>query len=305
MPGQDPYQLNTAFAVAASDAVLPSASPTFIFRSDLFWTNTGRTVASIQADFADGNGFVDMSWNVAYTVSYATAGLKDVRIQVSYTDGSTWQSHLQVLAPAPTTASRTGNSAGRTALSTTATYSGIPNPNDIFTLTASTPYLGKAASAQISVEYSGAPGVLDKPLIIVKGFDVSGILPLGNTRFSAIGRFTYGAYVDETFNSDKAGGTLLSNGAYQDGYDIVYVDFDNGVDYIQRNAYLLETVIKWINDHKTGNQPNKMLGLSFGGIIAQWALRDIEEAGSSNNNAAYPHQVGLLITHDSPHQGCR
>jgi alpha/beta superfamily hydrolase len=83
----------------------------------------------------------------------------------------------------------------------------------------------------------------------------------------------------------------------------VYVDFDNGVDYIQRNAYLLETVIKWVNDHKVGNQPNKMLGLSFGGIIAQWALRDIEEAGSTANNEAYPHQVGLLITHDSPHQG--
>jgi hypothetical protein len=173
VPGQDPYQLNSAFAVAASDAILPSASPTFIFRSDLFWTNTGRTVASIQADFADGNGFVGMNWNAAYTVSYASAGLKDVRIQVSYTDGSTWQSHLQVLAPAPTTASRTGNSAGRTALSITATtYSGIPNPNDIFPLTASTPYLGKAASAQISVEYSGTPNVLDKPLIVVKGFDV-------------------------------------------------------------------------------------------------------------------------------------
>ena len=83
----------------------------------------------------------------------------------------------------------------------------------------------------------------------------------------------------------------------------MYVDLDNGVDYIQRNAYLLETVIAWVNQHKTGNQPNKMLGLSFGGIIAQWALRDIEEAGSVNNNAAYPHQVGLLITHDSPSQG--
>ena len=87
--GRDPYQPNTAFAVAAADAVLPSATPAFIFRSDLFWTNTGRTVASIQADFADGNGFVGMSWNAACTVSYATAGLKDVRVQVSYTDGST------------------------------------------------------------------------------------------------------------------------------------------------------------------------------------------------------------------------
>jgi hypothetical protein len=146
-------------------------------------------------------------------------------------------------------------------------------------------------------------GVLDKPLIIVKGFDVSSILPVAATRFSKIGRFTYGAYIDETFNGPTPGGVLLGDGAYQDGYDIVYVDFDNGVDYIQRNAYLLEKVIKWVNDNKTGSAPNKMMGLSFGGIMAQYALRDIEEAGSVANNPAYPHQVGLLITHDSPSQG--
>lgn len=90
VPGRDPYQLNSAFAVAATDVALPSATTAFIFRSDLFWTNTGRTVATIQADFADGNGFVGMSWNVARSVNYTKAGLKDVRVQVSYTDGSTW-----------------------------------------------------------------------------------------------------------------------------------------------------------------------------------------------------------------------
>ena len=95
-------------------------------------------------------------------------------------------------------------------------------------------------------------------------------------------------------------GVVLSDGADLDGYDIIYVDFDNGVDYIQRNAYLLERVIRWVNANKTGTQPNAMIAMSMGGLIAQYALCDIERDPA---NAAYPHQVGLLITHDSPHQG--
>ena len=66
--GQNPYQFNSAFAVAAFDAVLPSATTACIFHSDLFWTNTGRTVAALQADFAYGNGFGAMSGNAARTV---------------------------------------------------------------------------------------------------------------------------------------------------------------------------------------------------------------------------------------------
>ena len=104
--GRNPYQLNTAFAVAASNSALPSASAAFIFRSALFFTNTGRTVATLQADFTDGSGFVGMSWNTARSVSYATAGPKDVRVRVGYTDGSTWESHLLVVSPAPLPAAR-------------------------------------------------------------------------------------------------------------------------------------------------------------------------------------------------------
>ncbi|MCI1190175.1 hypothetical protein MON38_22340 [Hymenobacter sp. DH14] len=52
--GRNPYQLNTAFGVAASTTDLPSAQASFIVRPALFFTNTGRTVATVQADFADG-----------------------------------------------------------------------------------------------------------------------------------------------------------------------------------------------------------------------------------------------------------
>jgi hypothetical protein len=162
--GQNPYQLNTVFAVAATDAALPTSSPSFVFRPSLFWTNTGRTVATLQADFADGSGFVPLTWNTPRAVSYSTGGAKDVRVRVTYTDGSAWVSHCQVIAPE----------------SVAARYAGVSSVTP-FTLTADIPYQGAYASALISIEYGGRnkatpdPAVLDKPLIVVKGFDVSGI----------------------------------------------------------------------------------------------------------------------------------
>ncbi|QKG59068.1 T9SS type A sorting domain-containing protein (plasmid) [Hymenobacter sp. BRD128] len=284
--GQNPYQINTAFAVAASAASLPSATASFVFRPDLFWTNSGRTVAGLEADFADGNGFVTLSWNAPRTISYGSAGDKDVRVRVHYTNGSTYESHLLVRSPAPVVSPVANATAGTLATA----YTGIANVS--FNLTADKSYQGQRASAQISIEYSGSSGVLDKPLIVVKGFDLSGFLPITHT--------TYSEFISKQFNTD---GVILSNGANADGYDIVYVDFDNGTDYIQRNAYLLETVINWVNQHKTGTQPNTMLAMSMGGLVAQYALRDMEKDLANAVAGATPHQVRLLITHDAPHQG--
>lgn len=286
--GQDPYQLNTAFAVAASATDLPSATPSFIFRPGLFYTNTGRTVATLQADLADGNGFVAMSWNVAHPVSYAAGGAKDVRVRVGYTDGSTWESHLLVVSPPPAPAARYAGSG--------------PNVTE-FQLTADEAWGGAFASATISVEYGGRnkptpdPAVLDKPLIVVKGIDLSGYI-------TGIPRSVYPLFAAR-INIPLINQGVLSAGLDDvDGYDIVYVDFNSGMDYIQRNALLLQRVIRWVNEQKALNssvQPTAMLAMSMGGLVAQYALRDIEVDGAAN--AAYPHQVSLLITHDTPHQG--
>src|SRR5690606_13123572 len=43
-------------------------------------------------------------------------------------------------------------------------------------------------------------------------------------------------------------------------------------------------------------QPNVVLGQSMGGVIARWALRDMEDKGQN-------HQTRLFISYDAPHQG--
>lgn len=51
------------------------------------------------------------------------------------------------------------------------------------------------------------------------------------------------------------GGTLRTE-LEQDGYDIVFINYDNGIDYIQNNAYLMQRVIEWVNNNKVGTEPN-------------------------------------------------
>jgi hypothetical protein len=100
----------------------------------------------------------------------------------------------------------------------------------------------------MTVFYSGRnkatpdPAVLDKPLIVVKGFDISGFVGGPDTRS------TYEKFLASISNRDNQ--YILNDGADSDGYDIVYVDFNNGTDYIQRNAYLLERVIRWAATHR-------------------------------------------------------
>ncbi|MEM0930918.1 MAG: hypothetical protein AAGJ12_00535, partial [Bacteroidota bacterium] len=88
---------------------------------------------------------------------------------------------------------------------------------------------------------------------------------------------------------------LIVNNTAND-FDIIYVNWDNGTDDLRRNAFVLQAVIDWVNDNKTGNTPNVVLGQSMGGVIARYALRDME-------NRNEDHDTSLYISHDAPHQG--
>ena len=72
---------------------------------------------------------------------------------------------------------------------------------------------------------------------------------------------------------------------------------------MQRNAYLVEDVIKWVNSVKQGTQQNVVLGQSMGGVIARYALRDMENQLASTGNQTWNHKTNLYISHDAPHQG--
>ncbi len=168
----------------------------------------------------------------------------------------------------------------------TVTYPSLP-------VTASEAYLSVYAKGRISIKYiNPANPVLTRPLIVAEGFDPGHITaPEKISGESAIADFV----ADVRDNNNLQ--TLLFDFPQ---YDVVYVDWSNGTDFLQRNALLLEEVIRWVNNNKVAVggvvQPNVVLGQSMGGVIARWALRDMEDKGQN-------HQTRLYISYDAPQQG--
>lgn len=132
-------------------------------------------------------------------------------------------------------------------------------------------------------------GVLDKPILILDGFDP------GNTRgISAI-------YASLSFGGENLADILRS-----EGYDIVILNapnyttdgklIDGGSDYIQRNAMVLITLIQQLNSQKVGDEELVVLGPSMGGLIGRYALAYMEENSLES-------ETRLFISLDAPHRG--
>ena len=80
------------------------------------------------------------------------------------------------------------------------------------------------------------------------------------------------------------------------GYDFVVIDYDEGGNFIEHNAYLLSKVIAWVNSTKTTPQKNIVVGPSMGGLVARYALAYME-------HEQIEHDTRLFISFDSPQLG--
>ena len=163
-------------------------------------------------------------------------------------------------------------------------------------LTADNALNGQAGQRFITVDYAN-PAVngtfrLIRPLIVVEGFD-PGLLISPENQFGVLNLV---GFLDQLRGSPDLQ-TLLQSDVQQ--YDIIYVDWARGTDFLQRNALLLERVIRWVNEQKALDgsvEPNVILGQSMGGVISRWALRDMENRGLN-------HQTRLFISWDGAQQG--
>ncbi|MDC9721298.1 MAG: hypothetical protein PSN34_00810 [Urechidicola sp.] len=157
-------------------------------------------------------------------------------------------------------------------------------------ITATTSYLGQYATVKLTIDDANNDNEITHPLIVAEGFDVGVVISPENE----FGLYDYNDFRGNVFKGGSDLKSLIYNTTKD--YDIIYVDWSNGVDYLQRNAYALEEVINWVNSVKQGNEPNVVLGQSMGGVIARYALADMEEQGVN-------HDTRLFISHDAPQQG--
>ncbi len=129
-------------------------------------------------------------------------------------------------------------------------------------------------------------GKIQKALFIAEGFDPSPLLNKSNDNLDSIlaypAKFQY-----------------ITNDIDINGYDMVYIDNNNGIDDIKRNAALFMEALDKINSSVYRNDnasPNVVMGISMGGLVARYALRKMETENKD-------HKVWKYISIDSPHKG--
>jgi pimeloyl-ACP methyl ester carboxylesterase len=166
------------------------------------------------------------------------------------------------------------------------------------------------------IYYNDANNVLDKPLIIVDGFD-----PEDTRKIDVIDYEVYNPDEDKSilelmsYNHDNDDNTpnkdlvVELNGL---GYDVIIINhnvsettgIDGGSDYIQRNAYVLISLIRQLKLDQQGTEEMVIIGPSMGGLITRYALAYMEQQlALTNDTAKWDHNTRLWVSFDSPHQG--
>jgi hypothetical protein len=272
---QSPYYTRTAFAASPSIGYAATGTPSFVFKQNLFYKVSSKTLSQISIDFGDGRGYLSASWDVPIAAAYTAVGAYTLKIKLTFTDNSTVETYspFQVTQVAQVLA-QSFFAGGATSVPFPA-VSGVHSGGQVF--------------YQLSVNNS--TGRIRKPLIVVEGYDVSSIAPLLQRNYS------YNNFINEFSNASPYDFNYqLDNVA---GYDLIFLDYANGTDDIVRNAALLKEVIVWVNQQKAlggSTQKNVVMGISMGGLVARYCLANMTKQGTDP-------QTRLLLTHDSPHQG--
>ena len=257
-----PYESHNVFLSTPLKSYVTNLNNDFMFRSDLYYSNLNKTIALIQVDFDDSLGYKTITGNVKMAISYATYGVKIIKTKITYTDNSVFESHAKIVI--------VDYSENRYSETYDFTHD----------ITATQSIAGEEGSAELQILLACGHENIQKPLIWIEGFNPPLLDQYGhNLNYDYMLNDILGDYNGQ-INSD-----LLNKHLENEGYDLIYVDFADGGDWIQKNALVVHEVIRWVNQQKQQNgstEKNVVIGESMGGLIAKYALRTMELAGEDH-----------------------
>jgi Secretion system C-terminal sorting domain len=304
---------------------------TYVFPANLIST----LGANALVDLGDGQGNRPLNGQSTWTINYASAGAKDITFRTNPNDQFPVKTKITIKTPqrayvAPDriwrittnqTWSRPSSCANAYPTTTSAT---LPLP--IFRNTSFDDQLlntlnGSAAgSANAYIKFGKENGVartyLSRPVIVLDGIDFgsytfqledatlantsnfeSKVIRHGDTGWDILWTGTEESKTEhETFGMYPNFFDQLSNA----GYDIIFLDFQRGADYIQRNTLLFMELLKRVNQTKRQSPgcaaKNMVIGPSMGGQIARIGLAMMEQQGLDHDTHTY-------LSFDSPHRG--
>ena len=265
--GKNPYEEKFLFAIAPKESYYKGKTISFKFNSSLFINNTGKSVKTLQINFNNETGYMNASWNSVISHTFASIGFKDIYFRITYTDNTTYTCRTKI-----------------------SIYGDNPISLRSADLTRDISPSSQHSGGQIQIKYAfgNTSSQIRKPLIVAEGFDPSSVLGLNN--------------LDISYLIDSAGYVGSFNIGYPNIYnninsfDVIYLDYNDGLDDIKRNAKLFQEVIEYVNSNKVGNHPNIVMGISMGGLVARYALRKMETENKD-------HDTWKYISVDSPHKG--
>ncbi len=283
VPGrtQSPYLQDTLFALAPLTGSVSRLDPVFSLPSDLWFSNLSGATPTISLDLGDGLGWRNISHGQVLQAQYPDAGVKEIQIRLQY-PGFVRYAHTKLTVEQGAVGERSG---------------GIKWPqelHEVINVTASTPFLGVSGTATVHIFYNtsncNSTHRMLRPLIIVEGYEEPGFAAASYTKMFDILNNT-----EWSNNTDN-----LTDYLHPAEYDLVYIDFTDGSDFIQRNAFVVEEVIKKVNEMKAAagsTEQNVLIGVSMGGVCSKYALLDMQ------NTVGVNHDCRLFITYDSPLRG--
>ncbi len=271
--GGTPFEEKHVFAMAPLTKTLSKRQATFVLPD--FLVCASHKIDRLEIDFDDGKGFRRLSVNEPIDVAFSHK--KEAIIMVRAIDHEdTLLSQSKVLLPMDYIIDR------------------IPEHtlNDVPNQTITLAVNGK--DHEYGVWLGCDNFYLRKPVIIVEGYD-----PTNR-------RYVYVSGAPEYPNKDwdtnlysVANEQKMADKLRNAGYDIVILNFADGLDPLEDQAQVVEALIREVNRKlaAVGSYHELVIiGPSSGGIIARYALAEMEGRGEDHNTRLY-------ISFDAPHQG--
>jgi Secretion system C-terminal sorting domain len=300
-----PYGTTRLFALTAFNEVALQPNVKFVLPTQFYYQNLNESPLSIQLDCGDGQGFRTFSWNQPINTNFITGGEKLITIRVTYPSGVYTSSTKLKVAGLGQSASGALNGPPP---------SDYIAPDEVWDIQGdswTSPCDGStsANSGRAYIRFGNGNRKLTKPIIFIDGIDFGRQITVDETRGNqVIGFGTIGWYnlasteaINQT-NPELARFRELSDQFKNNGYDIIFLDFRDGADYIQRCASVLKNLIIRVNNRKGQDAtngivfPNMIIGPSMGGQVARFGLRYMEMAGINHCTSTY-------VSFDSPQQG--
>ena len=309
---ENPFLKQTRTIVTPLSLHKRGLQTTFFLKKELITNNTSNGFSTIRADFDDGKGFRELPTNTPVQVLYKNDGAKAIRFEVMLQDGTRIAQKATLFVSASSIDKRNR---------------GV-NQLDIFsTLSPDLSIYSGANSFAGMGEYEiflSPDSVLDKPIIIIDGFD-----PFDTRNVDAV--YALLDYTDTNNLTQNLGDKVRT----EEGFDVIILNLpqylllsdgvslmntdqvtdtngdmvidendypagstlvDGGSDFIERNAMTLVTLLQTINTQKTGDEQNVIIGPSMGGLISRYALNYMENQGLT-------HDTRLWLSFDAPHLG--